>query len=214
MVPYPGIHDKGSSKRIYNYRLSRARRMIENVFGIMTSVFRIFRTPILLNPEKANVIVQTCVLLHNFLRRSKTSRNSYTPTGTFDVEVEGNFVAGSWRNDNDGITSFKPLKRIARKPKNDAEKAKYRGRMNTSEIAKTKWRGLRDTFRKELSKNPKKRSGDEGGIIKESKWAYFKSMEFLKDQFQKRHLQDFFLRGWFLDLCLFSIELYTTLLLG
>nr|CAI5845000.1 unnamed protein product [Callosobruchus analis] len=124
MVPYPGIHDKGSSKRIYNYRLSRARRMIENVFGIMTSVFRIFRTPILLNPEKANVIVQTCVLLHNFLRRSKTSRNSYTPTGTFDVEVEGNFVAGSWRNDNDGITSFKPLKRIARKPKNDAEKVR------------------------------------------------------------------------------------------
>nr|CAI5817616.1 unnamed protein product [Callosobruchus analis] len=62
--------------------------------------------------------------------------------------------------------------------------------LNTSsEIAKTKWRGLRDTFRKELSKNPKKRSGDEGGIIKESKWAYFKSMEFLKDQFQKRHLQ-------------------------
>lgn len=48
---------------------------------------------------------------------------------------------------------------------------------------------MRDTFRKELSNNPKKRSGDEGGIIKESKWAYFKSMEFLKDQFKKRQLQ-------------------------
>lgn len=59
----------------------------------------------------------------------------------------------------------------------------------SGEAAKTRWRGLRDTFRKELSKNPKKRSGDEGGIIKESKWAYFKSMEFLKDQFQKRQLQ-------------------------
>lgn len=59
----------------------------------------------------------------------------------------------------------------------------------SGEAAKTKWRGLRDTFRKELSKNPKKRSGDEGGIIKESKWAHFKSMEFLKDQFQKRQLQ-------------------------
>ncbi|XP_026816455.1 uncharacterized protein LOC113555989 [Rhopalosiphum maidis] len=57
------------------------------------------------------------------------------------------------------------------------------------EAAKTKWRGLRDTFRKELSKNPKKRSGDEGGIIKESRWVHFKSMEFLKDQFQKRQLQ-------------------------
>ncbi|XP_026819314.1 uncharacterized protein LOC113557978 [Rhopalosiphum maidis] len=61
--------------------------------------------------------------------------------------------------------------------------------VSNSEAAKTKWRGLRDTFRKELSKNPKKRSGDEGGIIKESRWVYFKSMEFLKDQFQKRQLQ-------------------------
>ncbi|XP_064100404.1 transcription factor Adf-1-like [Macrobrachium nipponense] len=62
--------------------------------------------------------------------------------------------------------------------------------LNTSsESAKTKWRGLRDTFRKELAKNPTKRSGDEGGIIKEYKWAYFKTMEFLKDQFQKRKLQ-------------------------
>lgn len=57
------------------------------------------------------------------------------------------------------------------------------------EAAKTKWRGLRDTFRKELSKNSKKRSGDEGGMVKESTWAHFKSMEFLKDQFQKRQLQ-------------------------
>lgn len=48
---------------------------------------------------------------------------------------------------------------------------------------------MRDTFRKELAKTPKKRSGDEGGVIKESKWAYFKCMEFLKDQFQRRQLQ-------------------------
>lgn len=48
---------------------------------------------------------------------------------------------------------------------------------------------MRDTFRKKLSKNPKKRSGDEGGTIKKSRWVYFKSMELLKDQFQKRQLE-------------------------
>lgn len=48
---------------------------------------------------------------------------------------------------------------------------------------------MRDTFRKELNKFPKKRSGSEGGSIKESTWPYFKSMEFLKDQFQKRKLE-------------------------
>lgn len=59
----------------------------------------------------------------------------------------------------------------------------------SGEIAKAKWRNLRDTFRKELSKIPTKRSGEEGGIITESKWAYFKCMAFLKDQFKKRELQ-------------------------
>ncbi|XP_050517397.1 uncharacterized protein LOC126892027 [Diabrotica virgifera virgifera] len=39
MVPYSGSHDRGTPERIYNYRLSRARRIIENVFGIMSAVF-------------------------------------------------------------------------------------------------------------------------------------------------------------------------------
>lgn len=48
---------------------------------------------------------------------------------------------------------------------------------------------MRDTFRKECSKIPKKRSGDEGGITNEPKWAYYKSLEFLKDTMHKRKLQ-------------------------
>lgn len=51
LKPYPGVHDKGSSKRIFHYRLSRARRVVENVFGILASVFRIFSKPILLEPH-------------------------------------------------------------------------------------------------------------------------------------------------------------------
>ncbi|KAG8263008.1 hypothetical protein J6590_041780 [Homalodisca vitripennis] len=35
----------------------------------------------------------------------------------------------------------------------------------------------------------KKRSGDEGGITNEPKWAYFKSLEFLKDTMHKSKLQ-------------------------
>lgn len=121
MVPYPGTHDKGSAKRVFNYRLSRARRVIENVFGIMAAVFRIFRTPMMLCPDKANTIIKTCVMLHNFLRRSKTSRTSYTPQGTFDDEQNGKVIPGSWRGDNEGMTSFKPLKSVPRRSRVDAE---------------------------------------------------------------------------------------------
>jgi len=40
----------------------------------------------LLEPEKATIVTLTCVHLHNFLRKSFSSRTSYTPPGSFDLE--------------------------------------------------------------------------------------------------------------------------------
>lgn len=48
LKPYVGNHPKGSLERIFNYRLCCARRVVENVFGIFASVFRVFRSPMLL----------------------------------------------------------------------------------------------------------------------------------------------------------------------
>ena len=49
-------------RSLYNYRLSRARRVVENAFGILSNRFLIFLSPINLIPEKAEAITLAAVL--------------------------------------------------------------------------------------------------------------------------------------------------------
>lgn len=112
MKPYKGVYDKSNPERIFNYRLSRARRIVKNVFGIMASVFRILRKPMLLQPEKVSVIVMTCVLLHTFLRKSKTSSSKYASRELFDNEDKDRLIHGSWHQDNNNMTSMLPIRKI------------------------------------------------------------------------------------------------------
>lgn len=116
MKPYPGNHDSGSLQRTFNCRLSSSRVIVENVFGVLSSVFRIFKKPMELQPEQATLITLSCILLHNFLRRRETSRNIYTPPGSFDVIVNGEVVQeGSWRQNVSERSAIRPLPSIARR---------------------------------------------------------------------------------------------------
>lgn len=71
-------------RRIFNYRLSRARRVVENTFGILASRFRIFHTSINLKMDNVDTVVLACCALHNFLRRK--SPQNYTPPESMDQE--------------------------------------------------------------------------------------------------------------------------------
>ncbi|KAJ8953450.1 hypothetical protein NQ318_023569, partial [Aromia moschata] len=53
---------------------------------------------------------------------------------------------------------------------------------------KTKWRGLRDTFRKEFNKSKKQKSGDGAESVVTSKWAYYKMLLFLSKTVERRKL--------------------------
>ena len=74
MKPY-AYTEVDAKKQIFNYRLSRARRIVENAFGMLSAHFGVLRRAILLSPEKAQVIVLACCYLHNYL--AKRNVNEY-----------------------------------------------------------------------------------------------------------------------------------------
>ena len=75
MKPYPG-QKLTIAQLIFNYRLSRAKRVIENVFGIMVSRFTIFRRPMVANVDKVVKVMKACVVLHNSLMKTNNANSN------------------------------------------------------------------------------------------------------------------------------------------
>lgn len=86
------------SKKIFNYRLSRARRVVENTFGIMASRFRSLLQPFAVDLPNLDKIILGLCTLHNFLL--KNSATHYAPPTYLDSEdTENNTInRGEWRN--------------------------------------------------------------------------------------------------------------------
>ncbi|XP_043483517.1 uncharacterized protein LOC122511982 [Leptopilina heterotoma] len=114
LKPYPGSY-LSDEQKVFNYRLSRARRIVENAFGIMASRWRILYTKISADPQKVDNIVMAIICLHNFLmsinNKADTNRQQYCPASHVDRETEGGRVLlGDWQFDgNDQLKSFPPI---------------------------------------------------------------------------------------------------------
>jgi hypothetical protein len=67
--PYPK-RNLSVQQRIYNYRLTRALRIVECAFGIVANKWRIFHRPLDVTPQFCDNIVKACCILHNFVRRN------------------------------------------------------------------------------------------------------------------------------------------------
>eukprot|EP00731_Ephydatia_muelleri_P029865 Em0021g388a len=107
--PYSGKY-LPEHEAVFNYRLSRARRIIENAFGILAARWRIFRRPIIAEPERVEVFAKAAIALHNYLRTTESSQ--YIPPGFVDGEDgAGNIVEGSWREEEEP-TGLIPLSHV------------------------------------------------------------------------------------------------------
>ena len=79
MRPYPKSHPNTLPREesIFNYRLSHARIVVENTFGMFTQRWRIFDRTIPLEDDNVDKIVQACVCLHNYLVEDKPIAQLY-----------------------------------------------------------------------------------------------------------------------------------------
>jgi len=110
MKPYSG-KKLDEAAIIFNYRLSRARRCVENAFGILAARWRIFQKPISVKPDAVDNIIKATVALHNFLKMTDQKENpsvKYVPPTFVDREdYDGSIIRGDWREIVQSDTCFK-----------------------------------------------------------------------------------------------------------
>ncbi|XP_067616207.1 putative nuclease HARBI1 [Eurosta solidaginis] len=91
------------SEKIFNYRLSRARRCIENAFGILSTKWLCLRKILFCTPQRAQEIVSACCFLHNFLLNKAGSE--YCPNTFSGHEISsGEWIRGDheiWEDQNE-----------------------------------------------------------------------------------------------------------------
>ena len=116
MKPFPRF-SLTPAYRMCNYRLSRARRVIENIFSIMAFKFRILLQPINSDITKIEEIVWICCA-HNLLRF--TSGNN---SETDKKDENGNAIPGSWREKAIPRGNFVPLSRARGRRQQSAAKS-------------------------------------------------------------------------------------------
>ena len=97
MKPYPGKRViKSESQTVFNYRLSRCRRTIENAFGIYAARWPIFRRPIRASVNTVDAIVKATLCLHIYLCMAENAQ--YIPTGFVDCDSSSGMNEGEWRS--------------------------------------------------------------------------------------------------------------------
>jgi len=92
MKPY-GRRKLSNDERIFNYRLSRCRRIVENAFGILANRFQCLLKVMMQHPDTVAMIVEACICLHNLMR-------TWNPGMPVEVDREDenyNVIPGSWR---------------------------------------------------------------------------------------------------------------------
>ena len=106
MKPFPN-RQMTREERLFNYRLSRARRVVENAFGILSHRFRVLMSPMLIYPNNAVTVIMACCVLHNLIRKTHPQR-IYNLADREDP-ITHQIIPGAWRS-GEALTALETLR--------------------------------------------------------------------------------------------------------
>ena len=101
------------NQRVFNYRLSQGRRVVENAFGILTSRFWIFQRPMQQEPPVVTRVVTVYLVFRNLLRmRYPTGQqDDFGADGQPPIVLEGNGISHEGRNPLEAVKTERNILR-------------------------------------------------------------------------------------------------------
>lgn len=100
LYPRRSIEDD-TTKSVYNYRLCRATRVVENAFGILVQKFRVFYNKINMKPENVDKVVLAAYALHNYLRNDMVPSSVELEECTSQPDGLRNLQPSGYHHDSD-----------------------------------------------------------------------------------------------------------------
>lgn len=132
MKPYSN-RSQIPQQRLFSYRLSRARRVVENAFGVMQRKFKVFGVTQGILPATVRDVVTTCCILHNMVVTP-----AIQPAEIDHEDEDHNIVPGSWREGETLMADLAPAR--GNNPKNRAKAVRnYLANYYTSEVGAVPW---------------------------------------------------------------------------
>ena len=117
LKPYPQ-RNLDRPKRIFNYRLSRSRRVVENAFGILANRFREFLKTINLSPYKVTNANLAACCLHNVWLKTASMSTSMPVILNIQLDTPSLMVMGD-KTKRWWACLQQPIEMRARMPRNN-----------------------------------------------------------------------------------------------
>lgn len=126
---------------LFLFKLSRARRIIENAFGILVARWRVFKTEIACKRSNVKLITRAAVALHNFMLT--TNPSTYCPPSYVDKIEKASLVSGvkkkgEWTTTENCMYNLRPVKKHRNRDDANAVRKKLTDYFTTESILEWK----------------------------------------------------------------------------